>query len=142
MKTVSQLLENKGHDIWSVSPRSTVLEAIKLMADKSIGAVIVLSDNQLKGILSERDYTCKVILKGRSSSDTPVADIMQSKVICARPDSSMEECMVLMTEKKIRHLPVIDDQAIVGMISIGDIVKEIISEQQYMIEQLESYIHG
>ncbi len=142
MKTVSQLLENKGHDIWSVSPRSTVLEAIKLMADKGIGSVIVLSDNQLKGILSERDYTCKVILKGRSSSDTPVADIMQSKVICARPDSSMEECMVLMTEKKIRHLPVIDDQAIVGMISIGDIVKEIISEQQYMIEQLESYIHG
>lgn len=140
MKTVEHLLAAKMPDIWSVSPDDTVFTAIELMAEKSIGAVVVLDRNKLVGIMSERDYARKVILKNRSSKETRVRDIMTSKVITIRPDQSIEACMAIMTEKKIRHLPVQNDEGLVGIISIGDVVRSIISEHEYTIQQLESYI--
>jgi CBS domain-containing protein len=112
------------------------------MADKQIGALMVMRDEKLVGIVSERDYARKVILKGRSSQETQVQDIMTSKVYCARPEQSVEECMALMTDKRVRHLPVLDGDRVDGIISIGDLVRSIIAEQQFVIEQLESYIHG
>ncbi len=142
MKFVSQLLAAKGHDVWSVPPASTVFAALQLMAEKRVGALLVLDEGSLVGVFSERDYARKVILKDKSSKDTQVADIMSSKVVTVRPDQSIEECMSLMTEKRVRHLPVMDSENLVGMISIGDAVKAVIAEQEEVIEQLEHYISG
>jgi CBS domain-containing protein len=142
MRTVKQLLESKGHDVWSVSPDTSVLEAIKKMADKQVGALLVLDHGKPVGIVSERDYARKVILQGRSSQETPVEEIMTTRVVCARPDLNVQECMAIMTDKRIRHLPVMEGDQVLGMISIGDLVKAIIAEQQFIIAQLERYIAG
>jgi len=140
MKLVKQILDSKGRDIWFIHPDDSVLELIKLMAEKGVGALPVMEDSRLVGIVSERDYARKVILKGRSSKQTPVKDIMTTNVLCAQPEQTVEECMALMTEKRVRHLPVVEAERVVGMLSIGDLVKVIIADQRYMIEQLEHYI--
>ena len=142
MKTVQSLLEKKGSQIWSIGPDASVFEAISMMAEKGIGAVLVMEDGRLCGILSERDYARKVILAGKSSRQTPVRDIMTRSVLCARLEQTVEQCLALMTDKRIRHLPVADDGNVIGLVSIGDLVKEIIAEQQFIIEQLEHYIAG
>lgn len=140
MKLVKQILDSKGRDIWFIHPDDSVLELIKLMAEKEVGALPVMEDRRLVGIVSERDYARKVILKGRSSKQTPVKNVMTTNVLCARPEQTVEECMALMTEKRVRHLPVVEAERVVGMLSIGDLVKVIIADQRYMIEQLEHYI--
>ncbi len=142
MKTVKEILEAKSHKLLSISPQTSVLDALKLMADKDVGALVVLDGDGLAGIFSERDYARKVILHGKSSKATPVSEIMTHKVVCVRPDQSVEECMALMTDKRIRHLPVLEGRQVIGVISIGDVVKEVISEQRFVIEQLEHYIHS
>lgn len=140
MSTVAQVLEKKQGGLLSVTPETTVYDALKLMAEREVGAVVVLEGKHLAGILSERDYARKVILLGKSSRDTPVSEIMTSKVVCVFPRNTVDECMALMTDKRVRHLPVLVDNAVVGVISIGDVVKETIAEQRFMIEQLEQYI--
>lgn len=140
MKLVKHLLEEKGNEIWSIEPDRSVLDAIKMMAEKGIGALLVMDGEQLTGILSERDYARKVILQGRSSSDTAVREIMTDKVFSTAPERSVEECMALMTEKRIRHLPVVNSGAVIGVLSIGDLVKAKIEEQEFQIKQLENYI--
>ena len=143
MKYVRDVLEKKGDDIWSVAPDTPVYKALQLMAERNCGAVLVLHQEALVGILSERDYARKVILKGKSSKNTPVEEIMSQRVVCIQPDNTIAECMALMTDKRIRHLPVLkDEERLVGLISIGDVVKEVISEQEFIINQLESYIKG
>jgi CBS domain-containing protein len=139
---VSQLLRRKGSQAYVTRPDATVYEALQVMAEKNIGALLVVDTDGLAGIFSERDYARKVILQGKSSKDTPVSEIMTSRVYFVRPDNTIEDCMVLMTEKKIRHLPVIEGGHIAGVISIGDVVKEVIDEQGFVIEQLENYITG
>jgi CBS domain-containing protein len=141
MMTVRHLLDRKGREVYAIAPEDPVLEAIQLMADHHIGALIVLRNDELAGILSEHDYARKVILMGRSSAETPVWQIMTSPVHTVSPESSIEDCMRLMTERRIRHLPVVEKAKVTGMISIGDLVKAVIEEQQRTIEQLESYIH-
>jgi CBS domain-containing protein len=143
MKTVKELLRAKGYHVWSIGPDATVYEALTLMAEKDVGALLVLdSAGQLAGILSERDYARKIVLKGKTSRETPVREIMTERVVWVRPDQTIEECMALMTNKRIRHLPVLEGGRLLGVISIGDVVKDIISEQEFMIEQLENYITG
>ena len=142
MMTVRQLLERKGKDVFSVAPETLVFDAIQLMAEKGIGALLVLDKGELVGILSERDYARKVILKGRSSRETPVKDIMTEKVLYVKPERTLEECMALMTEKRIRHLPVLENERLIGVFSSGDVIKAMVSEQEFIIEQLESYIKG
>lgn len=142
MTTVRQILRNKGDQVWWVDPDATVYAALELMAEKNIGAVLVMREGRLLGILSERDYARKVILLGRASATTLVRDIMSANVVCVRPDQTVAECMALMTVRRFRHLPVLEHGRIVGVISIGDVVKEVISEQQFIIEQLENYIIG
>ena len=142
MKYVNQLLEGKGKNVWSVDPDTPVLRALELMAEKNCGAVLVRKEERLVGILSERDYARKVALKGKSSKDTPVKSIMSTQVVCIRPEQSIDDCMALMTDKRIRHLPVLEDEKLVGVISIGDVVKAVISEQEFIINQLENYIAG
>ena len=142
MTTVRQLLDRKGRAIFSVQPQVPVLEAIRAMADHHVGALLVMQGEALAGIVSERDYARKVILCGRSSADTPVRDIMSAPVITVQPETPVEQCMKIMTDHRVRHLPVIDGGAVVGMVSIGDLVKVVIAEQQQHIEQLESYIHS
>jgi CBS domain-containing protein len=142
MKTVRSLLQTKGHAVWTIAPDASVFEALKLMADKNVGALLVLEGDELAGVISERDYARKVVLRGRSSVDTPVRDIMTAGVISVHPDQTVEECMALMTDKHIRHLPVVADGRLIGIVSIGDVVKSIITEQGFMIEQLTSYIAG
>ena len=142
METVNQLLDEKGHEVWSVNPDDSVFDAIKKMADKNIGALVVLVDDQIAGIITERHYARQVILEGKSSPETPVREIMASPVICARTDQTISECMAVMTEKRIRHLPVVDQNKLVGMVSIGDLVKSIIADQEFTIEQLIHYIQG
>ena len=142
MKLVKHLLDAKGHDIISVAPDATVFDAIKLMADKTVGSLVVMNDGVLCGIITERDYARKVIIKGRSSESTLVSEIMSTGVLTTSSSRSVNECMELMTEKRIRHLPVVEDKLVIGMISIGDLVQAIISDQQEEIEQLESYISG
>ena len=143
MKTVAQLLRTKGHEILSVTPETAVFEALRVMAEKNVGAVLVLERDRLVGIFSERDYARKVILKGKSSKETPVREIMSSHVLYVRPEQTIADCMALMTGKRVRHLPVLEEeQRVVGVISIGDVVKDIISEQEFMIEQLQNYITG
>lgn len=140
MKLIKHLLDAKGHDVESITPDGSVLDAILQMAEKGIGALLVLEEGALAGIVTERDYARKVILKGRSSKETPVRDIMTTDVITAASDDSVQKCMNMMTEKRCRHLPVVDDGEITGMISIGDLVKAIIADQKEEIEQLEHYI--
>lgn len=142
MKTVEQLLQRKGPETWFVSPDETVLDALKLMAEKNVGALLVIEQSRLVGIFSERDYARKVILHGKASKDTPVSEIMSTAVVCVGPKYTVEECMALMTDKRVRHLPVLDGGKLCGVISIGDVVKAIISEQEFIIEQLEQYITG
>jgi len=142
MKTVQQLLESKRYSVVSVAPSSTVLDALKVMAEKEIGAVIVIDGEHLVGIFSERDYARKVVLQGKASKDTPVREIMTERVVCVRPEQSIEDCMGLMTDKRIRHLPVLQHKKVIGVISIGDVVKEMLSEKEFVIKQLESYIHN
>jgi CBS domain-containing protein/formate hydrogenlyase subunit 6/NADH:ubiquinone oxidoreductase subunit I len=142
MPTVTEILQGKGADVWSVTPETTVFEALKLMAEKKIGAVPVMSGGVVTGILSERDYARKVALKGKSSPDIPVGEIMSAPVYCVHPSSTPEECMVLMTEKHVRHLPVVDGKRLVGIVSIGDVVKYLIAHQQTTIEKLQNYILG
>ncbi len=143
MKYVRDVLQKKGYDIWSVAPDTPVYKALQLMSEKNCGAVLVVDQETPVGILSERDYTRKVILRGKSSKNTPVEEIMSHRVVCIQPDNTIDECMALMTDKRIRHLPVLrGEQTLVGLISIGDVVKEVISEQEFIIHQLESYIKG
>jgi len=142
MKRVDQILREKGPGYWSVSPDTAVYTALELMANKNVGALLVMEGDHLAGIFSERDYARKVVLEGKSSKETPVRQIMTSKVVCARLDQSIEDCMALMTEKRIRHLPVIEGNEVVGLISLGDVVKSLLSEQTFVIAQLENYITG
>ncbi len=142
MKTIRQLLEGKGPDVLSATPSTSVYEALELMAEHNIGALLVLDGANLVGIFSERDYARKVVLKGKSSRGTVLGETMSKKVACVGADQTIEECMALMTEKRIRHLPVLENDQLSGVISIGDVVKAVISEQEFLIEQLENYITG
>lgn len=142
MTTVQTLLERKGRAIFSVEPQAAVLDAIRLMAEHHVGALLVMRGAALEGIVSERDYARKVILRGRSSADTPVRDIMSSPVLTVTLDTTVQQCMQLMTDRHVRHLPALDGTRVVGVVSIGDLVKAVIAEQQQQIEQLESYIHS
>lgn len=143
MKTVAQILKSKqNQSIFTIPPSAKVLDAIKMMADKSVGALLVTEGEKIVGIVTERDYARKVILMGRSSADTSVRDIMTSSVMYVRPNDTNEQCMALMTENRLRHLPIMENGKLIGIISIGDLVKDIISEQQFIIQQLEHYIMG
>jgi len=137
---ISLVLKSKGNDVWSIAPGQTVYEAIERMAEKGVGALLVLSERKITGIISERDYARKVILRGKSSRTTLVREIMASPVITATPDQLVSECMATMTRNRIRHLPIVENDAILGVVSIGDIVKWIVSEQEGIIEQLHNYI--
>ncbi len=142
MKTVKHILDAKGNDVFSVAPADTVYDAVKYMADKGVGALVVLDDGKLVGIVTERDYARKLVLEGKSSRDTSVADVMTRKVLCVTPERTVDECMALMTDKRARHLPVLEHKRVVGVVSIGDLVKAVISEQQILIDQLQHYIAG
>ena len=142
MKTVSDILNSKGHDVYSVSPGDSVYDSLKLMADKEVGALLVMDGEKLVGIVTERDYARKVILEGKSSKSATVDEVMTRQVLCASPERTVDECMALMTDKRARHLPVVDHKQVVGVVSIGDLVKALISEQQVLIDQLQHYISG
>ncbi len=142
MKTAQQILHSKGKEIWQVDPGASVFEALGLMAEKNVGALLVVRDAKLLGIFSERDYARKVILRGKHSKDTQVREIMTEKPICVAPSATIEDCMNLMTDNHIRHLPVMEGERLLGIISIGDVVKGIITEQQGTISDLEGYITG
>lgn len=142
MLTVKDVLDDKGRDLWTISSEAKVIDALKLMAEKSIGALVVMSGKKLVGIISERDYARKVILLGKSSIDTRVKDIMTASVYYVHPETLTQECMALMTKNRIRHLPVIQEGKLIGLISIGDIVKSIITQQKIAIDHLENYIMG
>jgi CBS domain-containing protein len=142
MTTVKHILDEKGHSVWTVSPQAKVIAALKVMAKKNIGALVVTHRSKLVGIITERDYARKVVLKGRTSPETPVKDIMTRNVYYVAPDTSAQECMAVMTKNRIRHLPVIDKEKLVGIISIGDIVRSVISQQKIAIDHLENYIMG
>jgi len=142
MKLVQHLLDSKGDEIISIVQDASVFDAIKLMADRAVGSLLVMDGDELQGIVTERDYARKVIIKGRSSESTPVADIMTTDLVTASPMQSVNDCMNLMSERRIRHLPIVMDGKVVGLISIGDLVQAIISDQQEEIEQLGSYISG
>jgi CBS domain-containing protein len=141
-KTVQQVLKRKSHQVVSISPHASVYEALVLMAEHDIGSLVVMDGERLAGIFSERDYARQVALLGKSSKETHVREIMTHKVICVAPGQTVDECMALMTARRVRHLPVLDHKKVVGLISIGDVVKEVISGQQAIIEQLEHYIHS
>lgn len=141
-ESIQSILNRKGSEIWSLSPQATVYDAIALMAEKGVGALLVTSGGRLAGIISERDYARKVILKGKSSRDTPVEEIMTRDVVTVTPRQTVDECMRIMTNSRIRHLPVLDGDRVAGMISIGDLVKAIIAAQEATIQQLTSYIAG
>jgi CBS domain-containing protein len=142
MKLIKHLLDSKGRNIISIAPESSVFDAIKLMADKTVGSLIVMEDEVLCGIITERDYARKVIIKGRSSQSTRVAEIMTTEVLTTTSTQTVNHCMELMSDKRIRHLPVVEDNQVIGMISIGDLVEAIITDQQEEIEHLEQYISG
>ena len=142
MKKVRELLTEKGTDVWSVPPTASVYDALRLMVEKSIGTVLVMDQERLIGIFSERDHTLKVVLQNRSAKDTAVSDVMTSRPVCVSPQQTVEDCMALMTDKRVRHLPVVEEGRVVGLISIGDAVKATISQQQFVIEQLETYINS
>ena len=142
MTTVQQVLDRKGSEVWYISPDATVFDAIAKMAEKDIGSLVVMDGDELVGVITERHYARNVFLKGRASPKTPVRDVMEERVFIARPEQSVEQCMALMTDKRVRHLPVVDGRKLIGIISIGDLVMSIISEQEFTIGQLEHYIHG
>ena len=142
MKSLKQLIAAKGGNVWSIQPDATVLEALKLMAQKDVGALLVMDGTRLAGIMSERDYARKVILQGKSSQDMKVRDLMTADVVRVDIASTVEDCKSLMTQRRVRHLPVCDGDELVGLVSIGDLVKEVIAEQEQTIKQLESYIHS
>jgi CBS domain-containing protein len=142
MTTVRQLLDRKGGRVFSIAPEARVLEALRIMAEHGIGALVVLDGERLAGVMSERDYARKVTLQGKSSSDTPVRDIMTERVVTVSPAQTVADCMAVMTEKHIRHLPVVDGGKVIGVLSIGDLVKAVIAEQADTIRALESYIHN
>jgi len=142
MTTVRQLLDRKGSKLWSIHPDATVFDAIAKMAEKDIGSLAVMDGAELVGIITERHYARNVVLKGKASPATPVRDIMERHVVIARPEQSVDQCMALMTEKRVRHLPVFEAEKPIGIVSIGDLVKSIIGDQKFMIDQLEHYIHG
>ncbi len=140
--TARQILAAKGGAVFSVAPETPVLEALRLMAEKEIGAVVVVRDAELVGIFSERDYARKIVLHGRTSARTPVSAVMSTRVVFARPELTSEECLALMTDKRIRHLPVLEGGRLIGVISIGDVVKAMLADQRFTIEQLVGYISG
>jgi CBS domain-containing protein len=140
MKSVKDILSQKGTDVWSVTPDAKVFDALKLMAEKNIGAVLVIDHGDIKGLLSERDYARKVALEGKSSRELLVKDIMSPKVLFVTPDKSSEDCMTLMIEKRIRHLPVLEEDKLKGIVSIGDVVKAVLDHKEHTIDQLEQYI--
>ena len=142
MPTVRDVLEGKGREVHHIRAEASVRDALCMMADYNIGSLVVLDEDHLIGIITERDYARKIVLKGRTSLGTLVREIMSTTVVCARLDQSVEECMAVMTAKSVRHLPVLDHKRLVGIVSIGDMVKAIIADQKFMIEQLEHYIHG
>jgi CBS domain-containing protein len=142
IKTVGDVLRTKGNEVCSVKPGDSVFNTLKLMAERDVGAVLVLDGGRPVGIFSERDYARQVILKGKASKDTLVRDIMTTKVAFVRPQQTIEECMALMTAKRFRHLPVMDNDKLVGILSIGDVVKSVIAEQEFLIEQLVDYIRS
>lgn len=142
MNTLRQLLQTKGSAVYSVTPESSVFDALKLMAEKNVGALLAIADGRIAGIMTERDYARKVILFGKSSRDMMVREIMSEKVLMVQPGQTVEECMALMTNKRVRHLPVMDGDKLIGLLSIGDLVKEVIADQEQTIRQLEHYIHS
>lgn len=142
MKTVKHILQDKGHNVWHITPDTLVYDALKLMAEKEVGSLLVLEEGKLVGIISERDYARKVVLQGKSSLDTPVREIMTQKVISVHPEQTLEGCMALMTDKHIRHLPVLVDDRVIGVVSIGDVVKAELAEKDFLIKQLKNYITG
>jgi CBS domain-containing protein len=142
MTTVRQLLDQKGRKIWSIHPDITVFDALAEMAEKDIGSLVVMEGEGLVGIITERHYARSVVLKGKTSPATPVRDIMERRVIIARPEQSVEQCMALISEKRVRHLPVLEGEKPIGMVSIGDLVKSMVNDQKFMVDQLQHYIHG
>ncbi len=143
MTTIAGILRSKSDQtVYTTTPEATVFEAVRLMAEKNVGALVVMDSDQIVGLVTERDYARKVVLMARTSKETSVREVMTSRVICVRPEQTNEECMALMTEKRLRHLPVIEQGKLAGIVSIGDLVKDTISEQKFIIEQLEHYISG
>ena len=142
MATVKQLLESKDNNVWPISPETTVFEGLQVMAEKNIGALLVTRDEKLIGIFSERDYARKVILKGKASKDTTIGELMTREVVYTTPEDSLDECMALMTAKHIRHLPIINKGKLIGLLTLGDLVKQIMSNQEFKIQELEKYISG
>ena len=140
MTTVQRLLQSKGNAVWSIGPDASVFEAVQLMAEKRVGALMVVDRNELVGVISERDYAREIVLKDRVSRDTPVRAIMTHRVLYVRPQQTLEECMALMTDKNLRHLPVLESGRLVGVISMRDVIKDLIAEKEFLIEQLENYI--
>ncbi|MBT8422299.1 MAG: CBS domain-containing protein [Gammaproteobacteria bacterium] len=141
MHTAAEILREKGSEVWSIAPDSAIIEALTFMAEKRVGALLVMENNKLVGIVTERDYARKVALEQRSSRQSLVREIMSHRVLCVRPDQTVQECMALMSDKRARHLPVVDHKKVIGVVSIGDLVKTIIAEQQFEIEQLQYYIN-
>ncbi len=142
MKTLQRVLETKGDQVFSVGPETSVFDALGEMAERDVGALIVLEEGKVVGVFSERDYARKIILAGKASRETEVREIMTARVVYARPELTLEECLALMTDKRIRHLPVMQGEVLVGVVSIGDLVKGIIDDQRFLISQLESYVSG
>jgi CBS domain-containing protein len=142
MATVKQFLESKESNIWSISPEATVFEGLQVMADKNIGALLVTKDDKLVGIFSERDYARKVILKGKASKDTTIGELMTREVVYITPENSLDECMALMSAKHIRHLPILRNGRLLGLLTLGDVVKQILSNQEFKIQEMEKYITG
>ena len=142
MTTVRQLLDEKGRTIWSIHPDATVFDAIAKMAEKDVGSLVVMEGEELVGIITERHYARNVVLKGKTSLATPVRDIMERRVVIAQPGQSVDQCLAVMTEERVRHLPVFEEKTLIGIVSIGDLVKSIIGDQKFVIVQLEQYIHG
>lgn len=142
MATVKQLLESKDNHVWSISPETTVFEGLQFMAEKNIGALLVTRDDKLVGIFSERDYARKVILKGKTSKDTTIGELMTREVVYTTPEDSLDECMALMIAKHIRHLPILNNDKLIGLLTLGDLVKQIMSNQEFKIQELEKYISG
>ena len=142
MTTVKHVLDKKGHEVRFIHPSASVFDALRVMAEHNIGSLVVLEDGKLVGVITERHYAREIVLKGRTSQETLVRDIMSTKVIYARPDQSVQECMAVMTARAVRHLPVLEHGQLVGIVSIGDMVNSVIGDQKFIIEQLEHYIHG
>ncbi|MFC1558337.1 CBS domain-containing protein [candidate division KSB1 bacterium] len=142
MKYVKEILKKKGNEVWTVSPNDIVFTALQIMAEKNVGALLVMDNERIVGIISERDYTRKVVLREKTSKDTPVSEIMTSNVLYASPDQTLEECLALMSDKRVRHLPVFEDEKLTGIISLGDVGEAIIDDHKNYINQIEQYVYG